>query len=105
MGRKSGHYPHLWKSGPDPRKHDMYLKWTQQKNQAQFRNEPWQLSFEDYVQMWDSCWEERGRSRDSFCMMRVDLDLPWNTQNTVVVPRRTQLEHQKRTIAQRKASA
>lgn len=105
MGRKSGEYPHIWKSGPCPRRHDMYLKWTQMRNQAQWRNEPWHLDFETYVEMWDSCWEERGRGRDSYCMMRVDPVLPWDNHNTVVVPRRTQLEHQRRLIKQRKAAA
>lgn len=100
--RKSGEYPHLWKSGPDPRRHDMYLKWNQQRNQAGYRNETWLLDFETFVEMWDEHWENRGRGRDQYCMMRLDLDQPWDEHNTVVILRALQLEHQKETIRARK---
>lgn len=96
IGRRPGPCPHLWKSGPDPETHARYLAWLQQRNQAQFRGETWNLDFETFRSMWDGCWHLRGRTRNSMCMMRVDPELPWDSNNTVIVPRMTQLTHQQR---------
>jgi hypothetical protein len=108
IGRRPGPAPHLWKSGPDPRRHEMYLAWTQQKNQAQWRKKQgidvseWQLSFDDFADMWENVWEQRGRSHDSYCMMRVDPEGNWDLANTVVVPRLAQLAHQKHLVEKKK---
>lgn len=79
--------PHVWVTGDDPLLHDKYRVFIQQRNQANFRNEEWSLSFETWCKMWEEHWDQRGRTRDSYCMTRNDQDGPWDETNTVVMAR------------------
>jgi len=51
-----GPRPRVWKSGPDPTRHQQFRVWGQQKNQAQWREEGWDIAFDtrqaaqDFVQ-------------------------------------------------------
>ena len=75
--------PHTWKVGPDPLKRKQYLIWLQQKNQAQFRQEEWNLPFEVWLEMWGDLWHMRGRTRGSYCMTRYDPMGPWDKDNAM----------------------
>lgn len=91
MGATRGIKPHRWKVGPDPRRHEQYKAWAQQRNQAQWRGEDWQLEFDDWALIWDPHWDtRRGRRSDCLCLVRVDYDLPWTPDN---VELKTRLEH------------
>lgn len=92
-GRK-GPRPHTWIIGAEAGsyKHDMYLPWLRAKAQANFREEGWELSFEDYFQLWDGKWEQRGRASDQLCMSREDFELPWSLSNCVIVTRNDHLK-------------
>lgn len=79
--------PNAWLSGPDPLRHLQYHKWLQQRNQANFRGEPWSLSFESFVDKWTEHWHKRGRGADDYCMTREDPDGEWDEVNTVVITR------------------
>jgi hypothetical protein len=85
---KRGPRPHIWCSGPDPLRHKQYQVWLQQKNQAQFRKEGWQLDFEPWLDMWRDLWPQRGRATDEYCMTRVDTDLPWSKDNVMIITRK-----------------
>lgn len=87
--------PHVWVSGPDPVVHKKYLTWLQQRNQANFRKEEWDLTFEQWCGLWGDLWVQRGRGSDQYCMTREDLDGPWDNKNTIVILRKEQLQRHK----------
>ena len=84
-----GPRPQLWKAGPDPHRHRQYLTWLQQKNQAQYREEGWDISFEAWCDLWDRSgqWDNRGRERGCYCMTRTDWGLPWTLDNVQIITR------------------
>lgn len=95
-----GPRPHVWKVGPDPELHYMYVQWLQHRNQAQWRGEEYHLTFENYQELWRERWHQRGRTKNTYCLTRRDYDLPWDMSNAEVVLRaehnRRQLEHKGR---------
>lgn len=91
---RRGPNPHLWKSGPDPDLHDRYLVWTQHRNQAQWRGELYNLSFDDWLDVWGDLYPLKGRTRDSMCMTRIDASLPWSKSNTQIVSRSRHAQNQ-----------
>lgn len=91
IGRKSGQYPSSWKSGPDVKTHEIFRAYGQQRNQANFRKEPFHLTFEEYKELWWECWELRGRGSDSLCTVRIDPRLPWEMGNVTLMTRKDQL--------------
>ena len=86
--------PGAWKSGPDPIKHLMFHNWHRARAQANFRKEGWDFPFEDWVQAWQGRYDERGRTRDSICLTRTDLDRPWSLDNTQLLTRSEHAERQ-----------
>jgi hypothetical protein len=84
-----GPRPKTWVSGPDPAEHQRYRVFMQQRNQAQWREEGWTISFETWKRMWADSgqWLNRGRERGCYCMTRLDWSLPWTADNTVIVTR------------------
>jgi len=87
-GSRPGPRPHTWKSGPDPIEHKKYLNWLQQRNQAKFRGESWQLDFETWKDIWGGDWHNKGRAADNYCMTRRDDQGPWTADNVEIVTRR-----------------
>lgn len=96
-----GPRPQVWRSGPDPRTHQQYLVWLQQRNQANFREEGWTIDFDTWRGMWDSSgfWEARGRERGCYCMTRRDWSLPWTPDNCVIVTREAHAKMQGAAVA------
>lgn len=84
-----GPRPDKWVSGPDPVEHKRYRVFIQQKNQAQWRDEGWEISFEAWKQLWADSgqWDNRGRARSCYCMTRLDHHLPWSVDNVEIVTR------------------
>jgi hypothetical protein len=87
MSLKNSRYPEKWLSGPDPDIHARYHVWQQQRNQAQFRGEPWAMPFDTWCQIWDPYWPLRGRCRGHYCMSRLDWDLGWTPDNVQIITR------------------
>lgn len=85
--------PHVWIIGPDEQKHKMYHPWQMSKAQAIFRDEGWDLSFEEYYELWKNDWDNRGRKSENMCMTRIDASKPWTIKNVEIVMR---LEHLRR---------
>lgn len=88
LGSVPGPRPHVWKSGPDPVEHKKYLNWLQQKNQAQYRREGWQLSFEVWKEIWGDNFHNKGRASGNFCMTRRDDQAAWTRDNVEILTRR-----------------
>ena len=82
--------PHCWITGLDPKKHDMYHPWQMSKAQANFRQEEWDLTFEEYYNLWEPHWENRGRRTQDMCMTRKDVEKAWTKKNVHVI---TRMEH------------
>lgn len=79
--------PQVWVTGPDPVEHHKYRVFIQQKNQAQFREEGWTITFEQWKDLWKDLWESRGREKGTYCMSRKDWSLPWTPTNVAVITR------------------
>jgi hypothetical protein len=92
--------PGAWKSGTDPIRHLMYHNWHRARAQANFRREGWEFPFEDWVEAWQGRFDERGRTRDSICLTRRNIDQPWSLENTQLL---TRGEHAERQFAMRRA--
>ena len=86
-GSGTGPRPHTWLAGPDPLRHEQYKSWLQKRNQAQWRGETWQLTFDDFCEIWGTQWSRAGRWRDCLQMMRRDFDQPWSRANVDIVDR------------------
>lgn len=86
--------PHCWLVGPDEKKHKMYHPWQMSKAQATFRNEGWELSFDEYYELWKDDWDNRGRKSENMCMTRLDPDMPWAVGNVQVIKRVDHLRNQ-----------
>lgn len=102
MGAKLGQkLPHRWKTGPCERTHNQYEVYAQQLNQAKWRKEEWDLSFEDWLALWEPRWDTgRGRTRDCYCLVRKDYGLPWNKHNIELITRQEHVETQQRKLDQ-----
>lgn len=79
-GRKPGEKPWLW-SIKDPIQREYYYAYIQQKNQANFRNEQYELSFEQYLTIWGENINNRGRRKGQWSMTRYDSTQPWKIGN------------------------
>jgi hypothetical protein len=88
MSGKGKLRPHLWICGPDKFKHDMYMPWMRAKAQANFRDEGWLLTFEQYYEIWRDYWHVRGTGGEDYCMTRYDSEKPWQVDNVYLTTRR-----------------
>ena len=86
MAGKLGHtYPHIWKSGPDPVVHQLWLECQRSRAQAKYRGQEWLITEQEYVDLWmkDDRYKSKGRHRDDICMTRKDKTKPWTVSNVV----------------------
>lgn len=73
------------------------------KCQAQYRSEPWDLTWEQWLSLWleDNNWQLKGRgSRDLSCV-RLNYELPWRWDNVIIEERHS---HLSRIVAQKTLS-
>ena len=63
------------------------LAFARARAQAKFRDEPWQMTWEEWWSLWQPHWHQRGMSLDSYCMIRKNHDLPWSKDNALVIQR------------------
>jgi hypothetical protein len=87
---KKGPRPHTWRYR-DPVVHLQHIAWMRMKAQADFRGEPWDLSFDEFISFWQTYWPQRGKASDQYCMTRCDPDGAWSPDNVEVVTRIEQL--------------
>ena len=86
--------PNAWVTGPDPVTHVMYHNWARHRAQANFRKEPWHLDFKTWCEVWGDLFAQRGRTRDSVCMTRTDLDGGWTRDNVMIITREQHAQRQ-----------
>jgi hypothetical protein len=88
--------PDKWITGPCELTHDKYYAWLKHKAQAKFRGEDYQLSWDDWQSIWsDDDFLLRGRSKESLCLQKIDLEDTWNKNNVIVAPRYEYLKRAK----------
>lgn len=97
-----GPRPGAWITGPDPEEHKRYRTFIQQRNQAQYREEGWDISFEAWKQLWAESgqWDLRGRERGHYCMTRRDWSRPWTVSNAQIITRQEHARLQGDAVAQ-----
>lgn len=68
--------------------------------QAKFRKEGWDLTFEDFCNIWctDELWDKRGRSADALIMTRVNEEKAWTPGNIQLITRYDQLMRTKERV-------
>lgn len=98
--------PHLWLVGKDdPRKHFAYRVYIQSRNQATFREEPWNFEFTEWYDMWFEHFDKRGRKVTEYGMTRTDANLPWSKANCFVATRKETMQHICKLRAEEKLNA
>ena len=91
---RQGPRPHVWKvQGLIP--HQQHLAWMQMRAQANFRGEEFNLTLEEFQNLWKDHWDMKGRAIDQYCLTREDPDGPWDIKNTQCVVRLEHLRRQK----------
>jgi hypothetical protein len=70
------------------------LAWNRMKAQAKFRKEAWQLSWEEFQQIWADIWHLRGTTKESLVLTRIDQEQEWNINNVEIIDRMTQWRRQ-----------
>lgn len=80
----------------------MRIAWDRMKAQAKFRNEPWNLSWQDFQDLWEGHWHNRGRSVDDLCLTRIDWTGTWELGNIELVTRKEHYSRQGRARAERR---
>ena len=101
----AGPKPHLWVSGPDPLAHAQYRSFSQQRNQARWRGEPWNLTFQQYQTVWGDQWHRKGRDSDQLCMTRINELGEWGIHNVMLMTRADHNRRESRLRQQRRQRA
>lgn len=87
-GTRRRQTPEKWKTGPDPLTREKYYAYLKHRAQANYRNEDYSLSWEDWHAMWDDAsFLQRGRSSHSLCIAMKDRELGWHAYNVEIVNR------------------
>lgn len=65
------------------------------KNQATHRGEDWDITFEQFSEMWriNDNWLYRGRGKEAMIFCRIDPTLGWTLDNVTVMPRKEWYKH------------
>lgn len=83
--------PSKWVTGPDPVRHDKYYAWLKHRSQARYRDEDYELTWEQWESLWpNELWFRRGRARTDLCLQRIDPTGAWSMSNCEIT---TRLEH------------
>lgn len=86
--------PHTWLVGPDEYKHSMYIPFLKMRAQAKFRNEPFELEFEEFYNLWNGSWHKRGRGAEDLVCARIDWQIGWSLDNIYLITRAEQCKRQ-----------
>lgn len=93
---KNQHYPpdHVQHDARPYRYHfqdeglrEQHLAYNRMKAQAKFRREAWELTLEDFFELWREHWEDRGRGMHNAVLARIDTTKPWHKLNAEITPR------------------
>lgn len=76
------------------------MSWSRMKAQAKFREkqgrqgEAWNISWEEYNEIWDKKWHLRGTEKGSYVLTRIDQKDHWHKDNVEIIPRLEQWRRQ-----------
>jgi len=73
--------------------------YNKMKAQAAFRKEAWALTLDDFFELWQEHWYNRGRSCHNVILARIDPTQPWHKDNAEIISR---IEHIERVSALRR---
>jgi len=67
-----------------------HYRYNQQKAQADYRNEAWAITLEEWTACWDESgkWDQRGRGKGKYRMTRIDALYPWQLDNIEITSRK-----------------
>lgn len=93
QGRPRKIFPQNWITGPDFLTHEMYYAWQKHRSQARYRKEDYDLSWEDWLEIWKNPidFENRGRKPEDLTLTRIDDDGAWELSNVQIMTRLEQL--------------
>jgi hypothetical protein len=84
--------------------HNMYKAYVAKREFAKFRNEGWDLLFEDWMDAWTPHWKDRGRKGDNYQITRINDQLPWSGDNIMVDTRLKIARHTSNLLLARRGS-
>lgn len=84
---KRGSNPRAWISGPDPVAHAQHIAWHRARAQAHYREEIWQITYPQWVKLWEGNWHRRGRGVNDLMLIRKSHLKPWSAKNVVLATR------------------
>ena len=73
---------------------EMRLAWNRMRAQAKFRGETWDLSWEDFMAIWDTKWHLRGTNKESMVLTKRNQEGDWTKDNVEICPRLEQWRRQ-----------
>lgn len=82
-----------WISGPDPQHHKMYVAFGYQRVTARLRGDQWNLTWEQWRDIWLPHWHQRGKTAHDLCLCRRDIEGAWEVNNIELLTRK---EHGRR---------
>lgn len=82
-----------WITGPNELHHKMYVAYGYKRQTCLRRGETWNLTWEQYRDLWEPVWDQRDLGKDSLCLVRCDVTGDWNIDNVEMITRR---EHGKK---------
>lgn len=88
--------PEKWVTGPDPHRREKYYAFLKHKAQCNFRNELYELTFDDWETYWtDENYSQRGRRKNSLVLTRKDITEAWSVDNCILQTREVHLKRKK----------
>ena len=86
-GQKGLVFPERWKQGPNNTKRIVNRWFLMAKAQAKHRDEPWEMTFEDYWSFWNGYTDRRGKKAGDLQLKRINEKAPWHNSNCVLEQR------------------
>lgn len=72
--------------------HVRHIAYLRMKAQCKFRSEPFDLTIEEFFELWpQELWSQRGMRAEQLVMVRQDPEGSWTKSNCLVVTRYQQL--------------
>ena len=68
----------------DDRLTSMNTCFVRARAQAWYRNEEWDLTVEEYIEMWDEHYDNKGRGKEDYAWTRIDQEGPWTKDNIII---------------------
>ena len=79
---------------------EMRMAWSRMKAQAKYRDkqgrqgEAWDLTWEEFLALWDKKWHLRGTSKESHVLTKINQEGSWTRSNVEICPRLEQWRRQ-----------